>query len=652
MLSTLKALLSPHELKAQGVDEVLTKVDGLLPLPENAAMEARFLTSKLNEVSNEESLGTNAKTRRRIKRILQRLTENFPSENLEEPWVDEPVVSTFSATEAAKNDAATTMRLLNVANSPHLVEKALNGLVGPVEGSKEAPEWIALKGVLYKLLEDRYITNKNIRRRISRLIFVIADDNDRQLLSKLKEDAQIAQAQSSARKSTEASAKAAVTPKVFIGAPALPKRSAVPTAVAVVSPEPVEVPEPAVPVQLKPFAVCLQELQAAKHTTDVDNAIAAVSAHSSGDLQVKKEVMKTLQRLSDDATMVSNTKIKRKVQRLIKTLEDSINVTSNVAVAPAVETPDIVVAVKPSGSNSIADIVQRLKEVRTGEQLDAVLIAVDLRDIAPPVAGGSDVVSAAEANCTSMASDSACKPEQRRLLKRTIEEVLSQEEVGGALNAKIRRRVSRITSVLADIEDEPSAAPARAPGAVSASASATAGSLSDVPVPAAAFAEQRKVPHILFVGNLSYDATAAQVEAHLRQCADLVGDVKVRMRTDPQTGQGRGVAFVEVEGSRELHQCIAAAHHSNMAGRIINVEKSCGGRNKEQRGQKIASKRSEQQRRSQEAVDAVLKDFEGKGVLQNVHKWGETLKDAVYSHSPAYVNQVILMSQPCRHVRL
>lgn len=650
MLSTLKSLLSPNELKAQGIDDVLTKVDGLLPLPETASLEARFLTSKLNAISGEESLGANAKTRRRIKRILQRLTENFPGANLEEPWVDEPNPSNQTA-ETAQNDASTTLKLLNVANSTHLVERALNGLIGPAEGAKDMPEWKALKEVLYKLLEDRYITNKNIRRRISRLIYVIADEKDHQMLSKIKEDAQ---AQATAKPSV---AHTRPTPKVFIGAPALPKRVVAEPASIVAVPE--MAPEPVVvQVVVKSFAVCLQELQAAKCMADVDTAITAVSAHSSsGDLGVKKQVMETLQSLADDATLVNNTKIKRKVQRLLKTLEDSVinskytnneNVGSTLQSASAVveeSTPsDAAIPNKPAGGSgsSIADIVQRLREVRTGEQLDAVLIAVDLRDITvTPSATAPTITDTAVENENNSSSgmdaqpQAECQPEQRRLLKRTIEEVLSQEEVSNSLNAKIRRRVSRITSVLADIYDgnnEPTAASAS--GQVHAPVSAVNG---------ASFTEpqlQRKVPHILFVGNLSYDATAAEVEAHLRECADLTGDVKVRVRTDPLTGLGRGVAFVEVEGSRELHQCIAAAHHSNMGGRIINVEKSCGGRNKEQRGQKIATKRSEQQRRSQEAVDAVLKDFEGKGVLQNVHKWGDTLKDAVYSHSPAYVNQV------------
>lgn len=638
MLSTLKTLLSPQELKAQGIDEVLTKIDGLLPLAENAALEARFLTSKLNAVSNEESLGTNAKTRRRIKRILQRLTETFPNVNLEEPWVDEPVAATSSAAEAAKNDATTTLRLLNLANSPHLVEKALNGLVGPVDGSKELPEWKALKQVLFKLLDDRYITNKNIRRRISRLIFVLADDADRLLLSKLKEDAQTAQAKSAAKASEPA---ARPVPKVFIGGiPAktsvVLKTKAEPVATVVAEPQPMPTSVP-VPVQVKAFALCLQELQSAKCTADVDNAITAVSAHSDGSLLVKQQVMEKLQSLAEDAELVSNTKIKRKVQRLLKTLEDSItNTSNNVPVETAVPA-SVVAAVAniPIGGSSIKDIVQRLREVRTGEQLDAVLIAVDLRDIAPPAptestAGDGETAMEVEG------AQSACKPEQRRLLKRTIDEVLSKDAVSSSLNAKIRRRVSRITSVLTDIEDEPSSN-TRAPAVVSPNAGVTV----VTHTPTAPVLEMRTVPHILFVGNLSYDATAAEVEVHLREVADLQGEIKVRLRTDPHSGLGRGVAFVEVEGSRELHQCIAGAHHSNMGGRIINVEKSCGGRNKEQRGQKIASKRSEQQRRSQEAVDAVLKDFEGKGVLQNVHKWGDTLKDAVYSHSPAYVNQVI-----------
>ena len=45
-------------------------------------------------------------------------------------------------------------------------------------------------------------------------------------------------------------------------------------------------------------------------------------------------------------------------------------------------------------------------------------------------------------------------------------------------------------------------------------------------------------------------------------------------------------------------------------------------------------------RRTQEAINTVLVQFEQKGVLHNTHKWGETLKDMLYAHSAASVTEV------------
>ena len=51
-----------------------------------------------------------------------------------------------------------------------------------------------------------------------------------------------------------------------------------------------------------------------------------------------------------------------------------------------------------------------------------------------------------------------------------------------------------------------------------------------------------------------------------------------------------------------------------LQGRRINIEKSCGGRNKELRSTKIQQQRSMQHASNMEAVTAVLKSFEEEGM--------------------------------------
>ena len=618
-LSKLKSIfgVTGHsKVNANNVDDILAAVDENLPLTEDNVKEAKYLAWQLNNIVADAALDTNAKTRRRIKRIMQRLGEAHAGVNFEEEYVEEPepvaVVEKF--------DAVTAAQKLKEANTVSSIEHVLNGLVNPGPGSKTDEGWTALKTVLYQVLDDRTLTNKNIRRRISRLIFVLANESDLEKLNALKQSV----------------VPPPVKKVVPVGAPIvrsrLEARPAAPTPIAAVAvvPEP-----PKVVVALKSFSQCLEELQAATSTAEVDAAIAAVSANSAGDAAVKQQVREKLESLALDDTLVSNTKIKRKVQRLIATLENApaeVLVVASAA-ASAVPAPEskkrsiaaISTAEEENNSNDVPSILKRLKTVHSAEELDAVLAKVDMRTIVPSTAAAGESAEAPEITCD---------PAMRRLLKKSIEQLLSQEDVSVSMNAKVRRRVTRITGILADADGAAGEAAVTNTSATTSSKAQPA--LTIKPVTEV----QKKVPYVLFVGNLSYDVTAAEIEEHLRSVAALEGPVKVRLRTDPHTKRCLGVAFVEVEGTRELHQCIAAGHHSNLHGRVINVEKSCGGRNKKQRGEKIASKRTEQQRRTQEAINTVLVQFEQKGVLHNTHKWGETLKDMLYAHSAASVTEV------------
>jgi hypothetical protein len=654
MAAALKALFAP----TMAADDTLAKVDEMLPLPDGSTAEAKYLLSKLTPWSEDEAL--NAKTRRRVKRIVSRLNEAYPGLDLTTPVVEDTTPAP-AAKAFGDLDARTAAAHFTAARSASEVENILNCLVSPNADSKTDTDWQGLKEMLFKLLANRYITNKNIRRRISRLIYVIASENDLQRLNEFKKESQEVTAKATASAAITRSARLqqqaalqADSRQAVATTSTANKNAAKATQPATKASAPAE-PAVTVPLVVKSIADCLTELSSAVNTTDVDAAISNVSASSQGTSAARAELKSTLEKLSEDANLVSNTKIKRKVQRLIKTLEGvreeavvasaSAATTSTAAVsgkkpAPAASAAGSTVAASSvtADAGGIAGIVQQLKDVHSAEQLDSVLVTLDMRTVLPESTDGAE-----------NSGTNGDGVQHRRLLKRTIEQVLAQDDVSASMNAKVRRRVSRITSALTtdgDDAEEPAAAPdATAAQNTTADVRASGVGLSIPSTGAVVNATVKKVPYVVFVGNLSYDTTAPDIEQHLRETAALEGPIKVRLRTNPDTQQSTGVAFVDLEGARELHQCVAAAHHSTLHGRIINVEKSCGGRNKTGRSEKIASKRTEQKQRAEEAVNRVLAQYEQRGVLQGVHKWGPTLKDSVHAHSAAHLTQV---SVSCR----
>ena len=106
--------------------------------------------------------------------------------------------------------------------------------------------------------------------------------------------------------------------------------------------------------------------------------------------------------------------------------------------------------------------------------------------------------------------------------------------------------------------------------------------------------------------------TQEQLEKHL--AANGVSDVKsIRILTD-DNGHSRGMAFVELNNTEDMHKGLSM-HHSVLHGRRLNVEKSCGGRNKEARQARIADFRNDQSKAVAEKIDAVVADFETRKVI-------------------------------------
>ena len=75
----------------------------------------------------------------------------------------------------------------------------------------------------------------------------------------------------------------------------------------------------------------------------------------------------------------------------------------------------------------------------------------------------------------------------------------------------------------------------------------------------------------IYVGNLSFDATEADVE----QAFSQYGDVKaVNLIKDRETGRSRGFGFVEMNDHQAAQQAIEGLNLKEIAGRAVTVNEA------------------------------------------------------------------------------
>ena len=75
----------------------------------------------------------------------------------------------------------------------------------------------------------------------------------------------------------------------------------------------------------------------------------------------------------------------------------------------------------------------------------------------------------------------------------------------------------------------------------------------------------------IYVGNLSYDATEADLESAFGE----YGDVKsVTIVKDRETGRSRGFAFVEMNNQEDGQRAIEGLNLQQIAGRAVTVNEA------------------------------------------------------------------------------
>ena len=89
----------------------------------------------------------------------------------------------------------------------------------------------------------------------------------------------------------------------------------------------------------------------------------------------------------------------------------------------------------------------------------------------------------------------------------------------------------------------------------------------------------------IFVGNLSFDTTSADLEALFSESGTCESATVV---ADRATGRSRGFGFVEMSSASEAQQAITTLNGRDLQGRNLNVseakERSSGGGNDRSRG--------------------------------------------------------------------
>jgi len=146
------------------------------------------------------------------------------------------------------------------------------------------------------------------------------------------------------------------------------------------------------------------------------------------------------------------------------------------------------------------------------------------------------------------------------------------------------------------------------------------------------------VPHVIFLGQIPFDCSTEELQVFL-QSAGLVGPVKVRMLTD-ESGAPKGTAFADLVSAEDMHKCLSL-HHTVFKGRKINVEKSCGGKNKERRTEKLAAQKLDQESKLRAKVSQILDEYVERKVIPGVQELGSLLSDRLYTYTPAHVQNIL-----------
>lgn len=359
-------------------------------------------------------------------------------------------------------------------------------------------------------------------------------------------------------------------------------------------------------IGVSPFA----SLYAAASAEELEKALNEVTVPPSADKEATEALSVALESRLGLTSIVIDKKLRRRISRLIFVLNKH-----KTAVCSGIDV------------KSISDTAPRA--VATEQSILPALDNDQFQAWCNDIKIASSTVSFED----SLSKHSVGQLVGRADLQATFASVLRNKSMTTAfvLNSKIRRRIERMISSCAagseGVELEPH--PPRPLENVTAQNSN--------PTRTSEGETGGRIPYVLFVGQLDYKVKSTDLEEHLRS-GGVEGMISVRLNTDSITGQSKGTAFVELDGPRELHKSLGL-HHTMLRGRRINVEKTCGGRNKQLRSLKIKGQRDAQKVKTSEDIDEIVKGFEGATKI-NIRDIDDSTMNRIYACTPREVQDI------------
>ena len=417
------------------------------------------LKAVLEKVLENEAILTTAKLRRRVKRFQQSLDAVQAAPEILE-------IKQYAAVEVKQHSCPEeSIAALTTCRSYFDLAREMNNLClpGDQEGgvnSKVFSEYrLPMKDVLKRLVDTKGMTNKLLRRRVNRLIFVLSTEEEQaDELAAVKAKAAMAAVRN-------------LTAKKVRPAFAECKKeiSEHPTSLtAATSVTPVTAPVLSKFEAARYIADCISGIRSAKDPADVERVINALPSGGFGDSETLRDLLNSI---IENPELVNNAKLRRRVKRLVDTLLGS-NATAvaeevSVPVAPVIDSDSYV----PSSSSKYDKKIVEVSRQTTAPQWEkekAIPLHIPSTDsaivtpIVPPprvitgsFAGSLKLLEVAastaqvEEAISDLCAESEGDDEIREAVRVRLEQLFADDSVVN--NSKLRRRVKRLIDILAPL---------------------------------------------------------------------------------------------------------------------------------------------------------------------------------------------------------
>lgn len=398
----------------------------------------------LEKVIDKQTITTTAKLRRRIKRFQQSL-DNDAAPETELTATDTPRPAEVRRHLSPDDSIAA----LVACRSYHDLTREMNNLClpgdeeGGIKSESFAKYRCPMKCTLQRLLSTEGMTNKALRRRVSRLIFVLSTDVEQaQEIAAAKAKAAMATIRNLTAKKirplvpdnqnnvTSSSSSSSVTSPTLL--PVLSKFEAA-----------------------KYIADCISGIRSAKTPSDVERAISALPSSGFGHSETLRDLLNSTLENED---LVNNAKLRRRVKRLVETLTAS---GSTVKPEPAELTKENIDSTTlPRSFKEVDAFVKSAQKEKPPPLRIPSTAAAATVTVPPPerVITGSypaslELLSSAsssssvEAAISDLCAESEGDEESRGAVRERLQALFKDEIIVN--NSKLRRRIKRLLEMLA-----------------------------------------------------------------------------------------------------------------------------------------------------------------------------------------------------------